>query len=99
MYEQTKSTIGASETKQPTLEQSIGYFWEEVKQLEETFACLRSRIDKFKRPNNLLASGCVKTDVDKIETRSAMHIEIDKMTDFVRSFRYGVGEQAELIDV
>jgi len=98
MYEQVKSSIGPNEVKQPTLEQSVGHFWEETKILEETFAILRSRLEKFKRPNNILDSACLKNAVEKVETRSAIHIEINKMTDFVRSFRYGIGEQAELID-
>lgn len=95
MYEQAKT---ANEVKKPTLEQSVGLFWEEAKILEETFALLRSRLEKFKRPNNMVNSACLKDAVEKVETRSPIHVEIDKMADFVRSFRYEVGEQAELID-
>ena len=95
MYEQAKT---ANEVKKPTLEQSVGLFWEETKILEETFSILHSRLEKFKRPNNMVNSACLKDAVEKVETRSPIHVEIDKMADFVRSFRYEVGEQAELID-
>lgn len=98
MYEQVKSSIGPNEVKQPTLEQSVGVFWEETKILEEAFAILRSRLEKFKRPNSMVNSACLQNAAEIAETRSPIHVEIDKMADFVRSFRYEVGQQGELID-